>query len=363
MHRRLKNNAKIGIIIFFFSILITAVFAGTMLWFGTQVSQMQHNLGSGVYILSSTEYAEAVSNRGALQMKAESLMGSGRYQTALFKHLLIRLIPASIIFLIVLFVLSVLLWQLLKRLHYNRTVKIAEQLLNSVEEPIFTSEPILAETYEKLKEKLENRLEDFKRLSAYLTHEQKNEVAILRTQMELSGNIDGLEKLDNITNGIDDILTLSENIDTAPQAVVDVTVICAEVFDSYRKAAPNLTFDFNEDDGTEILAKSRWVYRAVANLLDNAVKYGEDKPIFLSVKAKNGSVIVMVKDNGIGIREDKQEMIFGNRYRINELNRDGYGIGLSLVSHVCDLCGGFITVDSEPGKGSVFYLSFPQKPF
>ena len=93
------------------------------------------------------------------------------------------------------------------------------------------------------------------------------------------------------------------------------------------------------------------------------MKYGEDKPIFLSVKAKNGSVIVMVKDNGIGIREDKQEMIFGNRYRINELNRDGYGIGLSLVSHVCDLCGGFITVDSEPGKGSVFYLSFPQKPF
>lgn len=181
--------------------------------------------------------------------------------------------------------------------------------------------------------------------------------------MELSGNTEGLEKLDDIANGIDDILTLSENVDTAPQTIVDVAVVCAEVFDSYKRTAPNLNFDFDEDDDTEILAKSRWIYRAIANLLDNAVKYGEDKPILLSVKAKNGSVIVTVKDNGIGIDEDKQEMIFGNRYRINELNQDGYRIGLSLVSHVCDLCGGFITVDSEPGKGSAFYLSFPQKPF
>lgn len=362
MHRRLKNHAKIGIIIFIFSILITAVFAGAMLWFGTQVNQMQHNMG-GVYILSSTEYAEAVSNNGSLHMKAESLIGRERYQTALFEHLLIRLIPACIIFLMVLFVLSVLLWWFLKRLQNSRTVKIAEQILCSMEDPVFTDEPILAETYEKLKEKFDSRLEDFKRLSAYLTHEQKNEVAILRTRMELAGNTDGLEKLDDIANGIDDILTLSENADTAPQAVVDVTVVCAEVFDNYKKTAPNLIFDFDEDDDTEILAKSRWVYRAVANLLDNALKYGENNPILLSVKAKNGSVIVMVKDNGIGISEDKQEMIFGNRYRINELNKDGYGIGLSLVSHVCDLCGGFITVDSEPGKGSTFYLSFPQKLF
>lgn len=363
MHRRLKNHAKIGIIIFVFSILITAVFAGTMLWFGTQANQIQNNLEGGIYLLSSTEYSEAVSSNGALQMKAGSLMGSKHYQTALFEQLLMRLIPTAIIFLLVLFVLSILLWRILKRLQNIRTVKIAEQILSSMEDPVFTDEPILAETYEKLKEKFDSRLEDFKRLSAYLTHEQKNEVAILRTRMELSENTDGLEKLDDIANGIDDILTLSENVDTAPQAVVDVTVVCAEVFDSYKRTAPNLNFDFNEEDDTEILAKSRWVYRAIANLLDNAVKYGEGKPILLSVKAKNGSVIVTVKDNGIGISEDKQEMIFGNRYRINELNKDGYGIGLSLVSHVCDLCGGFITVESEPGKGSAFYLSFPQKPF
>ena len=102
MHRRLKNHAKIGIIIFVFSILITAVFAGTMLWFGTQANQIQNNLEGGIYLLSSTEYSEAVSNNGALQMKAESLMGSKHYQTALFEQLLMRLIPTAIIFLLVL---------------------------------------------------------------------------------------------------------------------------------------------------------------------------------------------------------------------------------------------------------------------
>lgn len=363
MHRRLKSHIKIGIIIFVFSILITAVFAGIMLWFGAQAGQIQNNLSSGIYLMTPVEYEEAVRNNGTLQMKAESIIGSKHYQATLYEHLLRMLFPTSIIFLAILFVLSVLLWWVLKRVQNARTVHIAEQIFNSVEEPIFTKEPVLEEAYDAIKEKFDCRLEDFKRLSAYLTHEQKNEVAILRTQMELSGNISGLDKLDVIANGIDDILTLSENEMTTPQAVVDVAVICAEVFDRYKRTVPNLTFEFQEDDDTEILAKSRWVYRAVANLLDNAVKYGEGKPILLSVKAKNSSVIVMVKDHGIGISEDKQEMIFRNRYRINELNKDGYGIGLSLVSHVCDLCGGFVMVDSEPGKGSTFYLSFLQKLF
>lgn len=122
-----------------------------------------------------------------------------------------------------------------------------------------------------------------------------------------------------------------------------------------------ITFIFDEDADTEIIAKERWIYRAVANLVSNAVKYGEGKPIEVKVENKKHSVIVSVKDNGIGISPEAQEKIFNHRYRINELNKDGYGIGLSLVSHVCDLCGGFAAVESELGVGSVFYLSFPQK--
>lgn len=362
MHRSVKRNVKTGMVIFAFSVLITCVFSGAMLWFGTMANQAQVEKG-GIYLLSSAEYAEAVSNRGTLQMNAENLMGTGRYQTELFHRLLTNLIPVSFVFLAVLFIFSVCLWVFLKRLQTRSMIKIAKDLNESVTETVLPDEPVLAAAYANLKGKFNNQLDDFKRLSAYLTHEQKNEVAILRTRMELSGNTDGIEKLDDIADSIDDILTLSENTDTSPQAVVDVSVICAEVFDSYRKTTEHLSFDFIGEEDTEIYAKTRWIYRAVANLLDNAIKYGEGKPIVLSVRAKNSSVIVKVRDHGIGINADKQEIIFNDRYRVNELNKDGYGIGLSLVSHVCDLCGGFITVESEPNKGSAFYMAFPQKLF
>lgn len=322
-----------------------------MFWFGAIVNRTETEKG-GVYLLSPTEYADAISNNGSIQMKAENLMGKERYQTNLLNRVLHNLIPVSFVFLAMLFLLSLCLWSILRRVQNDRTIKIAQQLNDATTEVILSEEPVLASTYKSLKEKFDSQMSDFKRLSAYLAHEQKNQVAILRTRLELSENNEDLKKLDDITDSIDDILTLSENADTSPIVPVDVSVICAEVFDSYHKTAKNITFNFEGDEDTEILARSRWVYRAVANLLDNAIKYGQGLPIDLSVRAKNGSVIVTVKDQGIGISEDKQDIIFSDRYRINELNKDGYGIGLSLVSHVCDLCGGFVMVESEIDKGS-----------
>ena len=73
------------------------------------------------------------------------------------------------------------------------------------------------------------------------------------------------------------------------------------------------------------------------------------------------SVVVKVSDHGIGICEEEQEKIFQHHYRIQELKKDGYGIGLSLVQHVCDLCGGFVYVESTPHVETSFYLSFPLK--
>lgn len=313
--------------------------------------------------MSSQEYADAILSGGKLQINAGSLVGARQFQSELFDRFIANMFPVFLVFLSVLFILSVCLWLVLKQMQMKRTLKIAQELNDSATEIVLSDEPALAAAYAKLKEKFDDQLNDFKRLSAYLTHEQKNEVAILRTRMELSGNTDDLQKLDDIANSIDDILTLSENDSQATLATVDVSVICAEVFDSYRRTVDNLSFEFEGNDDTEIFAKTRWIYRAVSNLLDNAIKYGEGRPIILSVTAKNGSVIVAVRDHGIGISADKQEMIFTERYRVNELNKDGYGIGLSLVSHVCDLCGGFTTVCSELNQGSVFYMSFPQKPF
>lgn len=342
--------------------LITLVFSAAMLWFGQ--SAYQTEMGQqGIYLLSSLDYEQLIQNNGMLQADAKKVIGAAQYREIFTSTMLKKLLPISAVFLIALFLFSICLWVILKSLYEKRILKIAEQMNDAITDRTTADHPILNAAYEQISQKFDDRLNDYKRLSSYLSHEQKNAIAILRTNLELSESREYLKNLDDIADSIDDILTLSESMDEAPLVPVDVSLICAEVYDNYRKVTDTISFDFDEEADTEILARSRWIYRAIANLLDNAIKYGENKPIALSVHTKKNSVIVQVKDSGIGIGEDKQEAIFQNRFRINELKKDGYGIGLSLVSHVCDLCGGFVMVESQEGKGSVFYLSFPQKPF
>lgn len=361
MHRRTKSHIKTGIIISSFTVLVTLLFLVSIVALSQTLIQDNED-NSGVYILSSRDYHNMIENDGKLQMDTQRIKDSSHLLLFDLNKLGDYFAPVCFIFIIVLIILLLSLWFILKSSQNKKIIKIAEEMKAVTNEKVLSDEPILTATYEILKYRFDSQLNDYKRLNAYLTHEQKNSLAILRTNLELSENVEYLNIIDNIADSIDDILTLSENNDDYPLGSVDVLLICAKVHDYYSKLSKNISFYFDEDD-TEILAKSRWIYRAVANLLDNAIKYGEGKPIELSVRVKKGSVIVIVKDHGIGIDKSKQDLIFNNHYRINELNKDGYGIGLSLVSHVCDLCGGFVMVESEIGKGSSFYVSFPQKLF
>lgn len=264
-----------------------------------------------------------------------------------------------IIFFVVFIMASFLLWITLNRIH-NKEIENIVKKLNTFDDgfdPYLVSKSF-GVAYENIKEKFQQNLEDYKKLNSYLSHEQKNAIAILRTNLEIDENKEYINLLDGITDSIDDILTISDLKSDDDMVLVDVSLVCAKVCDTYRRTYKNIDFDF--DDDTTILAKERWIYRAVSNLVHNAVKYGEGKPIRVSVKNRYNSVVIEVEDNGIGMDRKFIEKIFDNKYRINDLNKDGYGIGLSLVSHVCDLCNGIILVDSEVNRGSCFYLSFSE---
>lgn len=359
MRGRLSKRLHSILTILFFSLLLTMLFIGCVLLVEYHSLRILPDNAKAMYALSSADYSRYV-REGSFYLDPNRLMSWALFTDLKTQAMLGRLLESAVLFFIAISVVCTIFWLQVRKMLARQTLQTASELLDSMDESEFTGEPILEETYLKMKEKFDARLEDFKRLNSYISHEQKNEMAILRMRMELEDDQTGLDAIDDLTSGIDDILTLSENLDTSAMGPVDVTMLCADVFDVYRKANPNLTFTFGEEDDTEILAKSRWIKRAVANLLDNAIKYGLNKPVSLSVHAQKGSVIVSVRDHGIGMEPEKLEMIFSDRYRINHLNKDGYGIGLSLVSHVCDLCGGTAAVESMPGQGSTFYLSFPQ---
>ncbi|HEY5590388.1 MAG TPA: HAMP domain-containing sensor histidine kinase [Paludibacter sp.] len=355
-------NIKIGIAILLYSLFVTAAFIAVLYIF--QYSAGSSSLApasQGIYTLNEKDL-EQIYIEGGTVLTPANVTAAAEYNNNYLNQIFSNLFPIAIAFCLFLLVSSGVLWAILKQIQNKNTLQLVGKLNTIADDSSFiTDNPALETAYENIKAKFSDHLNDYKRLNSYLSHEQKNAIAILRTNLELNENTTYLSNLDYISHSIDDVLTLSETAEMNSKATVDVSLVCAAVCDSYLKLSDNITFDFNEDDNTEILAKERWIYRAIANLLDNAIKYGNNNPIEVTVKTKYNSVIIIVKDHGIGISKDKQEKIFNHRYRINELNKDGYGIGLSLVSHVCDLCGGFAMVESEVSEGSTFYLSFPQR--
>jgi signal transduction histidine kinase len=103
--------------------------------------------------------------------------------------------------------------------------------------------------------------------------------------------------------------------------------------------------------------------QAVNNLLDNAVKYSKDsKRIEVRLAHDNDHVEVSVRDHGIGIAREEQRKIFERFHRVSTgLVHDvkGNGLGLSIVHHVVQAHGGSVNVESEPGRGSTFFIRLP----
>lgn len=98
------------------------------------------------------------------------------------------------------------------------------------------------------------------------------------------------------------------------------------------------------------------------NLLSNAIKFTDEGTIEVGCKKKNGFFIFSVKDTGIGIHIEHQQIIFDRFMKIENdiqhLHR-GTGIGLFLSRQLVEKFGGKIWVESEVGKGSVFYFTIP----
>jgi signal transduction histidine kinase len=100
------------------------------------------------------------------------------------------------------------------------------------------------------------------------------------------------------------------------------------------------------------------------NLIGNALKYrGTSRPkITMTAALKNGEWLFAVRDNGIGIPERYLRRIFEPFQRLHDQREiAGTGIGLATCSRVVQRHGGRIWVESELGRGSVFYFTIPQK--
>ena len=140
-----------------------------------------------------------------------------------------------------------------------------------------------------------------------------------------------------------------------------------------NKVADNLALQLQEKSGAlnlklnadnnRITADEVHFSNIIFNLLDNAMKYSTNAP-YIEVETLNAgdSLVIKIKDNGIGMDRETQTRIFEKFFRAhtgNLHNVKGFGLGLSYVKAIVDAHDGKIKVESAPGKGSTFTLTFP----
>ena len=94
---------------------------------------------------------------------------------------------------------------------------------------------------------------------------------------------------------------------------------------------------------------------AVRNLVDNAVRHGEGKPVEVAVRDQNGRTVIVVRDHGPGISEGNQRHLF-ERFFTTERDRGGTGLGLNIVQAVAKTRGGSVSFETG-GSGTVFTLT------
>lgn len=227
--------------------------------------------------------------------------------------------------------------------------------------------------------KLENLRSEF---VANVSHELKTPLTAIHGLAEtlLNGaledkkhNVEFIEKIERqaeiLSILIDDLLEISKLEsrrgpgDFQPIKIVRLIRRAADlVADKARIKKINLALTCLDEE-LLISGIEEHVFRALLNLLDNAVKYTEPGGnITIDCTKEPGQISLSVSDTGIGISKEHLPRLFERFYRVDKArSRDlgGTGLGLSIVKHVMNLHNGSVDVESEEGKGSKFTLVFP----
>ena len=119
------------------------------------------------------------------------------------------------------------------------------------------------------------------------------------------------------------------------------------------------------EDGLTARVNGPLFEQALANLLDNAVKYSESgKTVFIAAERTNGDLTVSVRDEGCGIAPEHLPRLFERFYRVDKARSramGGTGLGLAIVKHIVHVHRGRVEVESAPGKGSTFRIVLPAR--
>ena len=138
------------------------------------------------------------------------------------------------------------------------------------------------------------------------------------------------------------------------------------ILDTIKPRLTKLDISLIEEikDGVMIYSDKDKISQIIQNLISNAIKaIKEDGLIRVSLYEDKNNIYIDIKDNGVGISDEKKEVIFERFYRIDDARNtktNGHGLGLSITKNFVESLGGKIKLKSKLGKGSTFSVIFPK---
>lgn len=240
----------------------------------------------------------------------------------------------------------------------------------------------LAVTFNQMLDRIERLVTGIREMGDNIAHDLKSPIARIRGLAEISlserenaadeSTLAGstIEECDRLLDMINTMLMISKTDAGAGDLLaepVDMSQVVRDCTDLFVPLAEDkgLTLVCDVEDHLMVIGDLRMLQRALANLVDNAIKYTHP-PGMVDIRAFHDKkdterIRISVVDGGIGIDAASLPKIFDRFFRCDQSRAaSGSGLGLSLAKSIAGAHGGDINVDSEPGKGSTFTLSLPR---
>jgi len=242
---------------------------------------------------------------------------------------------------------------------------------------------LLADTFDSMIARIETSFDQQRQFVQDASHELRTPLAAIRMNIEVAEmdpDVSGddyrvlLETVksqtDRLTRLSEDLLLLSTNGHEALEPEpVDTRALVREVVLQLDPlaAARKVSLAIDAVAGVEALASSDTLYRCVFNLVDNAIKYsGEGARVTIRSRRAGQDAIIEVRDTGPGITREEAAHVFDRFYRVDRgrsRREGGAGLGLAIVREMVHAMHGDVSVQSQPGEGSVFAIRVPLAPF
>lgn len=234
----------------------------------------------------------------------------------------------------------------------------------------------LAISFNSMLAKLENAFSSQKRFNASIAHEFKTPLAVVKANIDVLNDQDEKviedyrrtlsiveQSVNKMNASVEALLDAIQEENATLDDDVKVDDLISDVAEDLKLIAEKNEIHFTCEIKPVpiILGNEVLLYRAIYNVVENAIKYNKPQGnVTVSCNERNHQIEIGVSDTGNGITEKEIKNIFKPFYRIkNHSQQDGLGLGLALTKSVIAIHGGEICVKSIIGQGTVFEMKLP----